>query len=220
MRAILACLALSLALPVTAAASGDTNGEARNEAALDTQEVADADQVADLAAETDDADTDDIVRLPGQQAAGRPDRLSLPGDAPGKGKRLVPGGVLIVTFDTDADGVVSREELTTGIAAAFAQADANGDGQLTALEQQAWAASLPVRDDTLSNPVRFDPNLDRIVTYEEFYTVIVQLAASYQDSDGNIPVASLTLPDRPEKEDRRLAEGGLRGEGAPSAPRR
>lgn len=219
MRAILACLALSLALPVTAAASGDTSGEARNEAALDTQEDVSAAQ----AVETDDADTaetDDIVRLPGQQAAARPDRLSLPGDAPGKGKRLVPGGVLIVTFDTDGDGVVSREELTTGIAAAFAHADANGDGQLTALEQQAWAASLPVRDDTLSNPVRFDPNLDRIVTYEEFYTVIVQLAASYQDSDGNIPVASLTLPDRPEKEDRRLAEGGLRGEGAPGAPRR
>lgn len=219
MRAILACLALSLALPVTAAASGDTSGDARNEAALDTQEDISAARIAETD-DTDIAETDDIVRLPGQQAAARPDRLALPGDAPGKGKRLVPGGVLIVTFDTDADGAVSSEELTTGIAAAFAGADANGDGQLTALEQQAWAASLPVRDDTLSNPVRFDPNLDRIVTYEEFYTVIVQLAASYQDSDGNLPVAGLTLPDRPEKEDRRLAEGGLRGEGPPGAPRR
>ncbi|MFN3293565.1 MAG: isoaspartyl peptidase/L-asparaginase, partial [Gemmobacter sp.] len=53
-------------------------------------------------------------------------------------------------------------------------------------------ASFPVRDDTLANPVRFDPNLDRIVTYEEFYTVILQLAAPYQDGAGNIAAATST----------------------------
>lgn len=194
MRALLASLALSFALPMTAMASG----------------------------EGDLAEIDDIVRLPGQQAAARPEKMALPGSQPGdKPKRLVSGGVLIVSFDTDGDGVITQEELRAGISAAFAQADANGDGQISALEQQAWAASLPVRDDTLANPVRFDPNLDRIVTYEEFYTVILQLAATYQDGAGNIAVAGLTAPDKPEKEDRRFAQGGSpRGEGPPGGPQR
>lgn len=195
MRIFLASLAFALALPFTAAASGDEG-----------------------------VDADEIVRLPGQLAA-RPDRKPPPGGMPGKGERLVAGGVLILSFDTNGDGTVSRPELNAGIKAAFAEADANGDGQLTALEQQAWAASMPVRDDTLANPVRFDPNLDRIVTLEEFTTVIYQLAASYEDGDGNIAVASLTAPDKPEKEDRRFAQGGsLPGEGGPNggsgSPRR
>ena len=194
MRALLASLALSLALPMSAMASGD----------------------GDL------AETDDIVRLPGQQAAARPEKMALPGSQPGdKPKRLVSGGVLIISFDANGDGVISPEELREGISAAFAEADANGDGQISALEQQAWAASFPVRDDTLANPVRFDPNLDRIVTYEEFYTVILQLAAPYQDGAGNIAAAGLTAPDKPEKEDRRFAQGGSpRGEGPPGGPQR
>lgn len=188
MRAILACLALSLVLPFTAAASS----------------------------EEDAAEIDEIVRLPGQQA-GKPDKMSLAG----KPERLVPGGVLIVSFDANGDGIITQEELREGIAAAFALADANGDGELTALEQQAWAANMPVRDDTLANPVRFDPNLDRIVTYEEFYTVVQQLAATYQDASGNVSVASLAAPDKPEKDDRRFAQGGLQpGELPPGGPRR
>ncbi|PKP83197.1 MAG: hypothetical protein CVT79_02695 [Alphaproteobacteria bacterium HGW-Alphaproteobacteria-18] len=146
--------------------------------------------------------------------------MSLPGGKGGKPERLVPGGVLIVSFDANGDGIITQEELREGIAAAFALADANGDGELTALEQQAWAANMPVRDDTLANPVRFDPNLDRIVTYEEFYTVVLQLAASYQDASGNVSVASLAAPEKPEKDDRRLAQGLQPGELPPRGPRR
>lgn len=190
MRALIASLALSLALPLTAGASGD---------------------------EADGTEIDEIVRLPGQQA-GQPDKIALRG---GKAERLVPGGVLIASFDADANGVISKDELSQGIAEAYALADANGDGELTALEQQAWAANMPVRDDTLANPVRFDPNLDRIVTYEEFYAVIQQLAASYQDGAGDITLASLIAPERPEKEDRRFAQGGIpRGELPPGGPSR
>lgn len=193
MRALFACLALSLALPFTAGASGDE----------------------DVLVEI--SDSDDIVRLPGQ-TPGQADKLPVRGK---KAERLVPGGVLLVSFDEDGDGMISGEELSRGITAAFAQADANGDGELTALEQQAWAASLPARDDTLSNPVRFDPNLDRIVTFSEFSGVVLQLAATYQDASGNIALASLVAPDRPEREDRRFADGDIpRGELPPGGPQR
>lgn len=174
MRRILACLAVSTALPFLMAAG--------------------------------DAETDDIVRLPGeaQRANGGPPQP--------KGMRYVPAGGLFASFDTNQDGTITAEELITGIRAAFAEADANEDGNLSALEQQAWAANLPIRDDTLANPVRFDPNLDRIVTPEEFEYVLLQLARNYQDENGNIPVKSLLVR---EKEERRNGPGGARGMPAP-----
>ncbi len=144
-------------------------------------------------------DGEDLVRLPGQglvKADSGPAQRNL--------GRLVPGGGLIASFDTDNDGRISAEELAEGTRAAFELADANGDGQLVALEQLDWAASLPTRDDTLSNPVRFDPNLDRVVTFEEFHAVIAQLAANYQDEHGTIEMARLSAPEpKPERGDRR-----------------
>lgn len=181
MRSLLTCLVLAASLPFAAQATGET-------------------------------ETDDIVRLPGQilAKADQPSASAPLAELKEKGQKLVPGGILILSFDADADGSVSPQELSDGIAAAFASADTNEDGQLTALEQQAWAASLPVRDETLSNPVRFDPNLDRIVTFEEFNSVIRQLAATYQDANGNIPTASLVVPDKAAKDDKRLAQRGAR----------
>lgn len=147
---------------------------------------------------------DELVRLPGQglvKPDGLPPQLRL--------ERLVPGGGLFASFDTDGDGRISPRELSEGTRAAFKAADANGDGQLVALEQIDWAESLPTRDDTLANPVRFDPNLDRIVTFEEFSAVIAQLAASYQDADGSIDIARLSAPEpRPERGDRRDVGSG------------
>ncbi|MBU2604594.1 MAG: hypothetical protein KKC43_01720 [Alphaproteobacteria bacterium] len=138
----------------------------------------------------DTGDADDIVRLPGQ---GR-----LKPDAP-HGRhasgQLVPGGGLIVSFDANDDGHVTPNELRTGAVAAFTVADANADGTLSGLEQQDWANSLPARDDTLANPVRFDPNLDRIVSVTEFVAVVAQLTVDHADSDGNIYLAKLAAPE-------------------------
>ena len=142
----------------------------------------------------DAADADDIVRLPGQ---GR-----LKPDAP-HGRhasgRLVPGGGLIVSFDANDDGHVTPDELRTGAVAAFTAADANADGSLSALEQQ----DLPTRDDTLANPVRFDPNLDRIVSVTEFVAVVAQLTLDHADPDGNIYLSKLAAPE-PKDPDKRL----------------
>ncbi|MFN7164261.1 MAG: hypothetical protein ACK4P2_05525 [Hyphomonas sp.] len=148
-------------------------------------------------------DGDDLVRLPGQGLV-KPDS----GPAQHNLGRLVPGGGLFASFDSNGDGKISAEELAEGTRAAFLLADANGDGQLVALEQQDWAASLPTHDDTLANPARFDPNLDRVVTFEEFEAVIAQLAANYQDDNGTIELARLSAPEtKPGRGDRR-APGG------------
>jgi len=138
----------------------------------------------------DIAETDDIVRLPGQGEVKASDRRTRHAAS-----RLVAGGGLVMSFDADDNGHVTPAELKSGAIAAFAVADANRDGRLSALEQQDWAHSLPTRDDTLSNPVRFDPDLDRVVSEGEFVAVVAQLATTYANADGNIDVAKLEAPD-------------------------
>lgn len=144
---------------------------------------------------------DEIVRLPtpGEVKPDAPFKDNRP-------KRLVPGGGLFLSFDANADGRISQAELDAGIADAFTNADANGDNALTALEQQAWATSLPTHDDSLANPVRFDPNLDRMVSVSEFSSVITDLAVTYAEPSGDILVASLKAPDRRPRDDAGEAE--------------
>jgi hypothetical protein len=133
----------------------------------------------------------ELVRLPG---AGELKQPALPG---GTRDRLVPGGGLLFSFDADGDGRVSVSEIDTGIRSAFANADADGDGVLSAFEQRDWARGLPTRDDTLANPVRFDPNLDRRVSVEEFSDVITALAGDYRAEDSEvIEIAALKAPER------------------------
>ncbi|MEL7130661.1 MAG: EF-hand domain-containing protein [Pseudomonadota bacterium] len=130
---------------------------------------------------------EDVVRLPGQGEL-KPEaaRQLRPNE------RLIPGAGLFISFDNNTDGRVSPAELERGIANAFIDADANQNGYLTPLEQKAWSNSLPTRDQSLSNPARFDPNLDRIVSVEEFETVIKDFAASLTDAEsGDILLASL-----------------------------
>jgi hypothetical protein len=141
-------------------------------------------------------DGDELIRLPGQGLV-KPDTPA----AQRKIERLVPGGGLISSFDVNNDGLISAGELASGISAAFEAADANGDGQLVALEQIEWANNLPTRDDTLANPVRFDPNLDRVVTFDEFQAVISGLAETYQDRSGSIAISALSAPEpKPERD--------------------
>ena len=142
-------------------------------------------------------DEDELLRLPGQGEV-RDDALRQRAQA----DRLKPGAGLFITFDTDSNGRISRSEIDAGIPAAFEQADLNEDGYLTALEQQDWARSLPTRDDSLANPFRFDPNLDRRVDLGEFTLVINNLGQDYADeTSGEIIIADLKAP-RPEREGR------------------
>ena len=143
-------------------------------------------------------DEDEIVRLPGQGEVRSADLRER-----AKADRLKPGAGLFLTFDEDEDGRISTSEIDTGIPIAFESADKNADGYLTALEQQDWAESLPTRDDSLANPFRFDPNLDRRVDLEEFTLVISNLGLDYADeTSGDILVADLKAP-KTQREGRR-----------------
>ncbi|MEE2879561.1 MAG: EF-hand domain-containing protein [Pseudomonadota bacterium] len=159
------------------------------------------------------AEDDSLVRLPGSgEVKSDKDKSKL------KSERLKPGGGLLASFDTNGDGRISEDELNLGIERAFVEADANGDGVLTAIEQQQWAADLPTRDDSLANPVRFDPNLDRRVSFQEFSSVITDLSRDYRgDGHAELRVASLRAPkkardDRPTLEELQDEQrGGLPG---------
>ncbi|MEM9669040.1 MAG: hypothetical protein AAF950_08960 [Pseudomonadota bacterium] len=155
------------------------------------------------------ASAQDPVRLPGQGEVKRDAAPQLK-----KADRLIPGGGLLLSFDTDQDGRVSDAELMAGIESAFAEADNNADGFLTPLEQISWSESLPTRDASLSNPARFDPNLDRRVSSEEFHTVIVGFAEDVSDEEtGEIVLASL-------KAKRRVRNGDDSAEGEDRPSRR
>lgn len=150
-------------------------------------------------------DDDDLVRLPGQGEI-RSDGVR----EQAKGTRLKPGAGLFITFDQDENGRISPTEINAGIPVAFESADENRDGYLTALEQQDWAAGLPTRDDSLANPFRFDPNLDRRVDLDEFTSVISNLGLDYADEvSGDIIVSDLKAP-RKKAEDRRGAAAAER----------
>lgn len=137
-------------------------------------------------------DQDGLVLLPGQgELREKKDRERAGVD------RLKPGGGLFVSFDEDTDGTITIEEVRAAIPSAFEDADKNGDGNLSALEQQDWARSLPTRDDSLANPTRFDPNLDRRVDIAEFTAVIEGLHADYLNEEtGLLQIADLTAPEK------------------------
>lgn len=147
------------------------------------------------------AEDDELVRLPGSgEVKSEAAREKLKAD------RLKPGGGLLASFDTDGNGRISEAELSEGVQLAFVAADQNGDGELTALEQQDWAAKLPTHDDSLANPVRFDPNLDRRVSLREFSNVIYDLGADYRDGDTELRVASLRASKRDTRRARQAEE--------------
>ncbi len=154
---------------------------------------------------------DELVRLPGQGEVKPEEAVRAAGAS-----RLIPGGGLLVSFDTNRDGRITETEIESGIVSAFAIADADESGYLTPLEQIAWAEGLPTRDASLANPARFDPNLDRRVTLDEFRDVIATFAAALaEETSGDVIVASLKsaeprrIPEEPQilrqERDRRIA---------------
>jgi hypothetical protein len=118
----------------------------------------------------------------------------------------VPAGLpasaaLLLRFDANHDGVVTREEMEAGLKADFAAADTNGDGCLGPAEVRAENDRRLARDGAEASPL-VDWNLDGCVDLKEFSNT----AHSYFD-----------LADK--TKDGRVTQLELRGPSMPIAPR-
>src|SRR5262245_51178546 len=114
---------------------------------------------------------------------------------------LPASAALLLRYDADKDGFVTKEEMEAGLKADYAAADTNSDGCLDAAEVRAENAMRLRRDSSQASPL-VDWNLDRCVDLREFSNT----AHSYFD-----------LADR--TKDGRVSQLELRGPSMPVAPR-
>src|SRR5579872_5087699 len=114
----------------------------------------------------------------------------------------LPAGVpqtaaLLLRYDANHDGIVTREEMEAGLKADFAAADTNGDGCLDATETRAENQRRLARDGAEASPL-VDWNLDGCVDFREF----ANTAHSYFDlvdkkKDGKVTLQELRGPSMP-----------------------
>jgi hypothetical protein len=114
---------------------------------------------------------------------------------------LPPSAALLLRFDADMDGFVTKDEMEAGLKADYAAADTNGDNCIDAAEVRAENAMRLRRDSAQASPL-VDWNLDRCVDLREF---------------GNTAHSYFDLADR--TKDGRVSQLELRGPSMPVAPR-
>lgn len=97
---------------------------------------------------------------------------------------LSADALMLVSFDTNGDLLVTREEAEAGFAREWTRADANGDGTLQPIEFNNW--SNLVLGGAQIGPYRldFDRNVDNAITREEFDTELRARFSQY-DADEN-----------------------------------
>ena len=131
----------------------------------------------------------------------RPAARFVPAGEDATGIRFIrPGALVVATFDANHDLEITREEVAAGAAASFSNADTDGNGMLTPIEQRAWASRITSEEDPAANPTLFDPNLDGSVTAEEFVSGMVKFSERFADTDGRIFMTAFTFaPGRAER---------------------
>src|SRR5688572_31482382 len=75
---------------------------------------------------------------------------------------LPPSAALLLRFDADKDGVVTKDEMEAGLKADYAAADSNSDNCIDAAEVRVENAMRLRRDTSQASPL-VDWNLDRCV---------------------------------------------------------
>src|SRR5215831_16685447 len=73
---------------------------------------------------------------------------------------------LMLSYDSNSDGTVTRQELDEGLRRQFAVCDVNGDGRLDSQETQAENQRRFMANGTLASPL-IDWNQDGFVSFEE-----------------------------------------------------
>jgi len=97
---------------------------------------------------------------------------------------LSADALMLVSFDTNGDLGVSRDEAEAGFAREFTRADADANGALSPIEFSSW--SNLVLGGSQIGPYRldFDRNVDNIITREEYDTELRARFSQY-DADEN-----------------------------------
>lgn len=95
---------------------------------------------------------------------------------------LSADALMLVSFDTNGDLNVTREESEAGFAREWTRADADANGSLTPIEFSNW--SNAVLGGAQIGPYRldFDRNVDNVITREEFDNELRARFSQY-DSD-------------------------------------
>src|SRR5579863_2331028 len=110
---------------------------------------------------------------------------------------LPASAALLLRYDANHDGIVTREEMEAGLKADFAAADTNGDGCLDTAETRAENQRRLARDGAQASPL-VDWNLDGCVDFKEFANTV----HSYFDlvdkkKDGRVTLIELRGPSMP-----------------------
>ena len=114
---------------------------------------------------------------------------------------LPPSAALLLRFDADKDGIVTKDEMDAGLKTDYATADSNSDGCINPSEVRAENTQRLRRDASQASPL-VDWNLDGCVDIREF---------------GNTAHSYFDLADR--TKDGRVSQLELRGPAMPVAPR-
>ena len=103
-----------------------------------------------------------------------------------------PIAILIASFDTDHDRVVTRAEFDAGVKASFALGDENKDGFISLIELSHWAETELGDQGALPGRFDFDRNEDDRISWDEFKAEFERRFAEYdKDHDGRITRAEL-----------------------------
>jgi hypothetical protein len=123
--------------------------------------------------------------------------VAMAGAMPAAAQYLPPTANLLLRYDMDQDGMVSRVEMDTGVDADYALADSDNSNCISGQEIRAENDRRLNRDGGVASPVA-DWNLDGCVNMNEFGSSI-RSYFSYADrsGDGRVSAAELNGPSMP-----------------------
>jgi hypothetical protein len=123
--------------------------------------------------------------------------VGLGGAIPAMAQYLPPTAGLLLRYDVDRNGIVSRAEMDSGVNADYALADADSSNCVSGQEIRAENDRRLSRDGGVASPIA-DWNLDGCVNMNEFGSSIRNYF-SYADRsrDGQVGAAELSGPSMP-----------------------
>jgi EF hand len=101
---------------------------------------------------------------------------------------------LMLSYDANSDGTVTRDELEAGLKRQFVAADTNGDGRLDPQEVRAENDRRFMANGTATSPL-IDWNQDGFVSFDEFATTARSVFETLdKNQDGKLTPDELRLP--------------------------